>query len=155
MPTQSFFDNPNLANGDIQQEMDRLLDRGASTTLTLLKSTTSTWNHKPAFQIDKEPNARVVGTDDRIYEIVSETGSRPHVIRPRNAKSLRFQTGYRAKTRKGVIGSTSGGASGSVVHSKSVNHPGFEPRELVKAVQEQMDITMERLVDEALRKLYG
>lgn len=153
--TRSFFDNTNFANGDIRQELDRVLDRGALTALTLFRSTSATWNHKPAHEVDREPTARVVGTNDRIYEIVSETGSRPHTIRPRNARSLRFQTGYKAKTRRGVIGSSSGGASGSVVHSKSVQHPGFEPREFVKAIQEQMDITMERLVNEGLGRLHG
>lgn len=155
MPTQSFFDNTKLANGDIQRELDKVLDQAVRETQTKFAPTFATWNHKPQMEVDREPAARVVGTNDKIYEIVSETGSKPHVIRPRNKKSLRFQTGYRAKTRKGVLGSSTGGASGDVVFSKSVNHPGFEAREFVKAIQEQMDVRMEKLTDEALRKLYG
>lgn len=155
MPTQSFFDNTNLANGDITQELNKMLDQAARETLGKFAATTATWNHKPKFEVDKEPAARVVGTNDKIYEIVSETGSRPHLIRPRGARALRFREGYRAKTRRGVLGSSSGGATGSTVFGKSVQHPGFEAREFVKTIQEQMDVRMEKLTDEALRKLYG
>ena len=155
MPTQSFFDNTNLADGDIRQEIERVLDQATRETLGKFAATYATWNHKPKMEVDREPAARVVGTNDKIYEIVSETGSRPHTIRPRNKRSLRFQTGYRAKTRKGILGSSSGGASGEVVHSKVVNHPGFEAREFVKEITAQMEPRMEKLTDEALRKLYG
>lgn len=155
MPTQAFFDNTNLANGDIQNELDKALDQAVRETLGKFSSTVATWNHKPKFEVDREPAARVVGTNDKIYEIVSETGSKPHLIRPRNGKVLRFSSKYRAKTRKGILGSSSGGASGSPVFAKSVNHPGFEAREFVKEIQAQMDVRMEKLVDEAMRKLYG
>lgn len=153
--TNAFFDNTNLANGDIRQELEKALDQAVRETLGKFAATTATWNHKPKMEVDREPTARVVGTNDKIYEIVSETGSKPHTIRPRNKRSLRFRETYRAKTRKGLLGSSSGGASGNVVHAKSVQHPGFEAREFVKAIQEQMDVRMEKLTDEALRKLYG
>lgn len=156
MPSQTFFDNPNLTTGDVTAEMSRALDEAARQTLTRYQRTTATWNHKPAFETDKEPTARVVGTNDRIYEIVSETGSRPHTIRPRRTGGrLRFQTGYRAKTRRGVIGSTSGGASGDVVFSRGVQHPGFEAREFSQAITVEVEPILEREVNEALRRLHG
>lgn len=156
MPIESFFDNPDLANGNIRQELERALDQAASTAGTLYRSTVATWSRKPTFTTERERDSRTVGTDDEIYEIVSETGSRPHVIRPRRAGGrLRFQSGYRAKTRRGVIGSTGGGASGDVVFSRGVQHPGFEAREFSQQITEQMEGTLERLVDQAMGRLYG
>lgn len=155
MPTRAFFDNVKLANGDIQQELNKVLDQAVRETLGKFAATTATWNHKPAMEVDREPTARVVGTNDKIYEIVSETGSKPHFVQPKRAKALRFRDGYRAKTRRGVLGSSSGGASGTVRFSKGHMVKGFEAREFVKTIQEQMDVRMEKLTDEALRKLYG
>lgn len=155
MPTTAFFDNTKLANGDIQQELNKVLDQAARETQLKFAATFATWNHKPAMEVDREPTARVVGTNDEIYELVSEKGSKAHMVRPRNKKALRFQETYRAKSKKGVLGSSTGGASGAVRFSKGHMVKGFEAREFVKTIQEQMDVRMEKLTDEALRKLYG
>ena len=49
-----------------------------------------------------------VGSNDKVARIL-EFGSRPHVIRPRNAKALKFNVG------------------GRTVFARSVNHPGTRP----------------------------
>lgn len=50
-----------------------------------------------------------VGSNRKIAELHHE-GTKPHVIRARNAKALRYQ-----------------GSNGEIVFAKSVNHPGTKP----------------------------
>lgn len=155
MPTTAFFDSTKLTNGDIQQELNKVLDQAVRETQLKFAATFATWNHKPKMEVDTEQFSRVVGTNDFVYELVSEKGGKAHMVRPKNKKALRFQDNYRAKSQKGVLGSSTGGASGAVRFSKGHMVKGFEAREFVKTIQEQMDVRMEKLTDEALRKLYG
>ena len=74
-----------------------------------------------------------VFTENKIYFYV-EAGTKAHIIRPRSARVLRFQTGYTAKTRPGVIGSRGGGPRGPFVTARSVRHPGTQPRNFSKVI---------------------
>src|SRR4030042_6039782 len=77
--------------------------------------TTATWKHKPTFASGVElGGGRIkveVKTDNEIYGYVTR-GTSPHIIRPKNAKSLRFNSGFYAKTFPHVIGSVAGGGFG-------------------------------------------
>jgi hypothetical protein len=55
------------------------------------------------------------------------TGTKPHIIRARNAFALRFQLGYSAKMRGG-----SGTYSGPIKFAKAVHHPGYRPVNTIK-----------------------
>lgn len=55
------------------------------------------------------PRVRVEATIDTDYARYVAEGTRPHVIRPRRARALRFTTG------------------GRVVYAAKVNHPGTRP----------------------------
>jgi hypothetical protein len=118
------------------------------------ESTTATWRHKPRFvkvvSLMAPGPTLLVGTDDEIYGYVEE-GTRPHIILPRRAKALRFKTGYKAKTRPGVIGSFPGGASGPVVFSQGVLHPGTKPRDFSKKIQEKREKWFRRQMEAAMR----
>lgn len=127
------------------------LDAAAKGAETDLRVTTQTWGHQPSFAIAApDPATREVSTDDAIYGYV-DAGTRAHRIVARKAKRLRFRTGYRAKTAPGVIGSTSGGASGGAVFARAVNHPGTKARRLAKAVADkwskQLPVVMQRAID--------
>lgn len=100
-----------------------------------------TWSHKPKFDVETKINPNggasiAVDTDDRIYTYVHE-GTRPHIIKPRKAKALRFQNTYTAKTIPGVIQSRAGGKSGSVVYRQIVKHPGFKGRFFSKPIKKK------------------
>lgn len=100
--------------------------------------TTQTWDNRPSFKIDEESwNEWLIYTESKIYLFVSG-GTKPHIIRPRNANKLRFQWGgpgsYQAKTTPRVIASRSGGPSGPIVYRRQVNHPGTEAREFPKEI---------------------
>jgi hypothetical protein len=104
-------------------------------------STVSTWSHKPSFRTE-EPHSEghaIVGsvsTRDEVYATVN-AGAKPHVIRPRRARKLRFQRGYRAKTRPRTLASYAGGPYGPEVCTEVVHHPGFEPRAFSETVAER------------------
>jgi len=118
------------------------------------EATTSTWNHKVNFRAELtiNPNGAVsitVDTDDEIYTFVHE-GTKPHVIRPKAGKRLRFQGTYTAKTAPGVIQSRQGGASGEFIYSAGVNHPGTKARNFTKAIFNKWKPFFERQMERAL-----
>lgn len=112
--------------------------------------TTQTWKHKPKFDIDSKEGARVVGTNDEIYQYVDE-GTRAHEIRARNAKRLAFRRGYSAKTSPRSISSRAGGGSGDWAYAKVVRHPGTRAREFADTIAKKWDkelpVQMQRAID--------
>lgn len=130
------------------------LDGAAKGALVDFKVTTATWSHKPDFDVS-EPSAdrRVVGTDDEIYDYVTE-GTKPHVI-VAHGKALAFPGGgFRPKTRVRYIGSNKGSKGKGVVFRPRVNHPGTTAREFEQAIaekwQKQLPIVMQRAIDSEL-----
>ena len=116
------------------------------------QKTTASWTNKPIFEklVDLGPPITVlVGTDDEIYGYV-DLGTRPHVIRPKRAKALRFQSGYVAKTTPGVIGSSAGGPFGDTVFSRGVNHPGTKARNFSKGITELWQTKFKRKMEQAM-----
>jgi hypothetical protein len=115
--------------------------------------TTQTWQHRPRFVIIRKTGERIVGTSDEVYGYVDH-GTRAHVIRARSNKPLAFKTGYRAKTSPGKIGSSSGGASGSNVFARAVNHPGTKARKfsetIAKKWRKELPEIMQRSIDSEL-----
>lgn len=105
-------------------------------------STISTWDHRPGF--DKRlsmTNTRArtsVTTNDPIYGYVHD-GTRPHIIRPRRARALAFQSGYRAKTTPGSIKARGGGPTGTAVIRPFARHPGFAGRNFTPVIADNQE----------------
>lgn len=110
----------------------------------LFRKTVSGWEHKPRFYKRKHITAYQIGVIVHpakekmgdIYALVNQ-GAKPHIIRPRRAKFLRFQTGYRAASRPRFIGSGRKSRSGRFISTPMVRHPGFEAREFDQAIAEE------------------
>ena len=103
---------------------------------------------------DKPRNTRaefLVGTNSKIYEYVDK-GTKPHIIRPKRAQFLRFQTGYRAKTTPGIIGSSSGGRSGDIVYSQGVRHPGTKARKFSEIINKKYERKFKDEMHAAMRR---
>lgn len=104
------------------------------------KATTATWQTKVRFT--KRIKTRAgditlsVTTSNKIYAYVDK-GTKPHIIRAKRAKYLRFQSGYRAKTTPRKIRSRNGGKSGGYLYRKSVKHPGLTAREFTTIIQDK------------------
>lgn len=115
----------------------------------------ATWEKKPKFiaevKVTRERITMLVFTTDEVYGWVSG-GTRPHIIRAKNAVALRFQSGYKAKTRKGLIGSTAGGPSGPLVSAQAVEHPGTEAREFEKSIAKIYKRVMRKRFADAMKR---
>lgn len=66
-----------------------------------------------------------------------DDGTPPHEITAKNYPTLGFRLGYKRKTAPRVIGSTSGGAFGSKVRAKTVNHPGTPEGAFAETIEQQ------------------
>lgn len=107
---------------------------------------------KPKYTKQKASNGKAsFYSDDEIlnYNVL---GTRPHVIRPRTAPILSFQSGYRRKTRNRTIGRKSGGPFGPTVAAKVVMHPGFEGTHVDKTIADKHQLILVREVKGAIRK---
>lgn len=130
--------------------------KSAGLLLRDFESTVRTWTHKPTFDVTITQAGGdysvTAGTDDEIYGYV-DGGTKPHVIRPKRSKYLRFSSGYKAKTRVGVIGSNDGGSFGDDVFSKGVYHPGFEGRKFAERIQKRRQTTIAQEISAGIAKV--
>lgn len=114
---------------------------------------TRTWKHKPKFIIRVTERGGQLGitisTSDVVFGYVNY-GTKAHVIRPKKAKRLVFQTGYSAKSKPGFIGSKPGGASGPTVTATEVHHPGTEARKFDVAIARRRQKSLKSKMDRAL-----
>lgn len=110
------------------------LDDSAQKVYTNLQKPTSTWKHKVAFQIKKLANGRLISTGDAIYGYVN-SGTRPHIIRAKNAKYLNFGPST-PKTSVGSLDSGAGSRGPRDTFRTAVRHPGTDARRFDKAAAE-------------------
>jgi len=125
----------------LARQLEAQLEEDAAGIQADYEATVATWDHPVEFQtrILSAAGSRVayVFTDDEIYKYV-DFGTAPHIIMARHRmKPLTFQTGYRAKTQPGVIGSRAGGSYGDTARALVVHHPGTEPRNFTRTIQEK------------------
>lgn len=79
-------------------------------------------------------------------------GTRPHKILPKRAKRLKFQTGYQAGSTPGKTFTTRHQATGEVVFSKGVNHPGNAPRNWSEIIVKENQRPFERWMTAAMQR---
>ena len=105
---------------EIRLELLNELRRQGKETEADLGKPVATWENKPKFTSEISlagGDAMVLtgptGGDEAVqhFEWVDQ-GTRPHIIRARRGRRLRFSSKYTAKTRPGWIGSRRGGPSG-------------------------------------------
>lgn len=130
--------------------------KAAGLLLRDLEATVRTWNKKPTFDVTitrtGDDYSVTAGTDNEIYGYV-DGGTKAHAIRPKRSKYLRFSSGYKAKTRVGIIGSNDGGSSGDDVFSKGVWHPGFPGRKFTETIQKRRQTTVAQEISSGIAKV--
>jgi hypothetical protein len=131
----------------------KAMDEAKEGAIKDFQSTTSTWNHKVAFTATATRDGYDVGTSDEIYGYVDQ-GTRPHVI-VGHGGPLVFQSGYKAKTSPRVIGSSGGGATGAVVFTRMVQHPGTAAREFTETILAKWQTDLPLLINEAIGGAVG
>lgn len=118
---------------------------------------TSDWETDVTFdaRVEVQGGNIVIGIGPRrnakIWIFVDQ-GTRAHIIRPRRAKRLRFQGGYSARTRPGRAHVGSGTASGDVIYSAGVWHPGTEAREFTATILDKWRPAIAQVIREAIRE---
>lgn len=128
----------------VRNEIIRVQNQSTAPNLkSLFRKTTEGWKSPPYFAARRIDTASQLGVfvhpegpNQDKYELVNE-GARPHEIRPRRARMLRFQTGYLAGTRPRIIGSQAYSRFGDFVRTGLVHHPGFEAREFDWAIAQE------------------
>ena len=143
------------------KQLLRALETAANQTLKLIQKdfqkTTRTWNTKVIFTVvtmktSGQDLEGVTGTDNRIYLYVTR-GTKPHLIRAKNGKTLSFFSKYRVKTRRRVIRSYKGGGYGKRAFAKVVNHPGTEARQFEEAIAEKNQAVFQKKVNDGLQRV--
>jgi hypothetical protein len=148
---------PKMPTGEAYaQAMQVAVQKAAGLVLRDLESTVRTWTTKPAFDVtiteQRGDYSVIAGTDNKIYGYVND-GTKPHDIKPKRSKYLRYSSGFKAKTRIGIIGSVEGGSFGNDIFSKGVHHPGFIGRGFTKKIAQRRQVTVRQEVDAAIAKI--
>lgn len=135
------------------KHLKKAMDETAVEVKQDLQAVTQTWKHKPKFTVRVTTRGGRLGitisTDDVIFAYVNY-GTKAHIIRPKRAKVLRFQSGYSAKTRPNFIGSKAGGAAGAWVSAQEVHHPGSAARGFDIAIAKRRQKSLKSRMDHAM-----
>lgn len=136
-----------------QQAIDAGLKDAADGALADFESTTASWSTAVDFTVKKQKDGYLIGTNNTIW-LFGDKGTRPHDIVATKI-ALRFPGGFRAKTRPGFIGSSSGGASGGAVFRKKIHHPGTQARGWSKLIAKKwssrIGMLVQKRINEAMR----
>lgn len=123
----------------------------------LFGMTVNGWHDRPDFRSKRidttsQLGIRVYpdGPNAPQYALVNQ-GARPHIIRPRRARLLRFQRGYKAGTKPHVLRSGAFARSGDIVTAHEVHHPGFEAREFTQAIADEHKSDFAKDMQDAIR----
>ena len=115
--------------------------------------TTRTWDHKPQFLMEVNTSHNqyevMVGTDDEIYGYV-DWGTKPHEIRAKNAKYLRFWSRSTPKTTPGHLGSGMGRKGGELTFRQRVWHPGIKPRRFSETIHKRASKYARAIIEKRL-----
>lgn len=116
------------------------------------EKTTATWRNQPDFVIREQKDGFLVGTDGEVWNMLDK-GTRAHRIVAKRGKRLRFNTGGRAKTRPGFVGSQAGNAgTGGPVFVQSVDHPGTTARGWSKLIAAKYKAQLQRFISKRIRE---
>ena len=120
------------------------------------KKTYKTWDHKPKFTKKVKVTGKgiewVVGTDDQIYQWVSDGTKGPYPIPKSGPGLLVFPSGYKAKTTPNILFSQRGGPFGSPVFVKGqVMHPGIKARNFDTTVVQYVNPWWVKWTEDAIK----
>lgn len=87
-----------------------------------------------------------------LWRALDSEGTKPHVIQPKQPGGrLAFQTNYTPHTRPVARSGGPGTATGETVFAKSVNHPGFPPRQFSKVINKRLRKRYEKAIERGTR----
>lgn len=137
--------------GRLQRALEDGLDDAAQKVYTNLQKPTSTWQTQVAFQIKAIANGRTISTTNEIYGYVSG-GTRPHIIRAKNAKYLNFPSASSPKTSVGSLDSSGGSHGPADTFRRQVRHPGTTARKFDEAAAKIAETEFPKRMQQAVRE---
>lgn len=137
--------------GRLRTALEDGLEDSAQKVYTNLQKPTSTWQTKVAFQIKAIANGRTISTSNEIYGYVSG-GTRPHVIRAKNARYLNFPSASSPKTSPGSLDSGAGSRGPADTFRRQVFHPGTEARKFDEAAAKIARVEYPKRMQEAVKQ---
>jgi len=167
--------SPKIQYNLVRQAVREELKPVAATTTRSLDRVVDNWTHKPNFKttifvVPGQIRLETKITNRRqkvnrnlniggLWKLINDTGAKPHTIKPRKPGGVLVynwggKRSYQAKTganpaRFGGSGKVRGGKK---VFSRQVNHPGFPPRHLDKAVKKDLRPRLNRRIDAGFKK---
>lgn len=125
---------------------------------TELEGATKTWHNRPSFWVHGERGAGSsaklsVNVDPELPFGYVNAGTRPHAIFPKNAKALRFNTRFSAKSRPNSLRAYVGSSRPPVRFAMGVWHPGFPARNFTRLAAEKAARDGKRKVEQELQKV--
>lgn len=125
-----------------REQMNQVMEDTKNDLLKSLNSIVKDWKSDVSFQARKYVKADLiaintfpVGKDKMVWEFVDK-GTKPHTIKAKTSKGLRFKSDYKPRTLPNPARLASGGgiSTGSWKAAKIVNHPGSKPRNFEKVL---------------------
>jgi hypothetical protein len=144
-----------LVAEEVPEVLDDVATEMGKEAIRLLRGVTRTWRRKPTFDVLTEVRGGdivlLVGTDSQVFHWVDK-GTRPHVIRARNAPRLRFNSAFVPKTTPGSLQSSAGKSGPPVVFALQVMHPGTAPRKFSEKVMKSVSAKAQPLLSQRIKK---
>lgn len=135
------------------QAIDKGFDTLAQESIGLYQKTTRTWKHKPKFYPVRTARGVTINTDSEIYGWVDK-GTKPHIIKAKNAPFLVFGWPYKAATKPRVINSFKANVGKNLAFKRQVTHPGIKARnftdEITKRMQKRAAAVMRKALLDAI-----
>lgn len=144
----------------IRAELEKEIRAYGPNLVRSYEQTTAGWKgEKPKFQprvrvtpMELSVTIALIGEKGRQKWIYLDEGTRPHVIRPKNAKVLRFPANHRPGSFPNMLISLSGSRSGPDVFAKEVHHPGTKPRNWTAQIRKIHERMFQQLMETAMAR---
>ena len=125
------------------REIEKALKEAGEILLDAHKRIVTTWDPPPTFKVSTSrvtmnTKRLIVGvsTDDMRWKWTDE-GTKPHVIRPKNAKRLMFPTKFSPKSRPGRLQAYAGSSGPPMAVAMEVHHPGTKARDFTGQIRKK------------------
>lgn len=143
----------------IEREVTQELRDTGQEGVSHFNKVTRSWSHQIKFRAETklQPSLYTVkiapqGRHKNLW-IWTDLGTKPHVIRAKNAPFLKFQTGYSARTAPvAQFNQGTGQSFGEWRQVTEVDHPGNEPRKFTETFMKKLTPSLQDRIQAAVKR---